>query len=327
MSLFCPDWADPTANFQALRAELEGHLGRRMDEALGVFKGSAPAPLQRYHEAMAYGVLGGGKRVRGLLVLLAADAAADPSAAFSVELREACLDAAAALEAVHAYSLIHDDLPCMDDDDLRRGRPTVHRAYDEATALLAGDGLQTLAFDWLAQAKCSPAVGLEMVGLLARASGLRGMAGGQAIDIAEVGQALDLESLRLMHRLKTGALIVAAVEMGLVLGQSTAPAQGRPPVSQQAERAALLAYSRHLGLAFQVQDDVLDVTASTADLGKTAGKDAAQHKPTFVSLLGLEGAQAEARRLHDEALVALQPLQQRAEGLRQLAELLLTRAS
>ena len=237
----------------------------------------ADAVPQRLHEAMRYAVLGGGKRVRPLLAHAAGELAG--AATQDVD-RVAC-----AIELIHAYSLIHDDMPCMDDDVLRRGKPTVHVEYDEATALLAGDALQTLAFQVLSEPpiNAGPVVQLAMVTHLAVASGSRGMAGGQAIDLASVGVALTEDQLRQMHRLKTGALLQGSVLMGAVCGHAA-------PAAYQ----ALSDYGAAMGLAFQVVDDILDVTADSATLGKTAGKDAAADKPTFVSLMGLTRAQAYA---------------------------------
>ena len=240
-------------------------------------------------DAMRYAVLDGGKRLRPLLVLAASEAVGgDPTAA----LRAAC-----ATELIHAYSLVHDDLPCMDNDVLRRGKPTVHVKFGEADALLAGDALQALAFELLTpeEASFAPAVQARLCRLLARAAGSEGMAGGQAIDLASVGVVLDEASLRQMHRLKTGALLQGSVDMGAACAEKVEPAA----------LAALSDYGAALGLAFQIVDDILDVTADSQTLGKTAGKDAASDKPTYVSLLGLEGARAEARQLLGEALAAL----------------------
>jgi farnesyl diphosphate synthase len=266
--------------------------------------GDGPAPLA---DAMRYAVLGGGKRVRPMLAYAAADvASADPD----------IVDAAAAsVELVHAYSLAHDDLPCMDDDTLRRGRPTCHVAFGEAMALLAGDALQALAFDVLARAAL-PDAG-RACALLADASGLHGMAGGQAIDLAAVGAALDLPELERMHRMKTGALIRAAVRLGAACGRPLAA-----PLS-----AALDAYADAAGLAFQVIDDVLDVEGSAASLGKTAGKDAAQGKPTFVSLLGVDGSRHRAEALRREAHAALVPLGGASRRLAELADWMVLRES
>jgi farnesyl diphosphate synthase len=257
----------------------------------------------RLHGAMRYATLGGGKRVRPLLVFAAGEvsgAAPEPLAA-----------AACAVELIHAYSLVHDDLPCMDDDVLRRGRPTCHVEYDEATALLVGDSLQTLAFELLAHpGLADPGRQLEMIALLAHASGSRGMAGGQAIDLESVGRALEQPELELMHALKTGALIRAAVLLGALCG--------RPLATE--EREGLDRFAKRAGLLFQVVDDILDCTASTATLGKTAGKDEAADKPTYVSLLGLDGARDYASLLRADALAALAPCGPRAARLQALAD-------
>ena len=240
-------------------------------------------------QAMRYAVLDGGKRLRPLLVLATAEAVGGDMAA---ALRAAC-----AIELIHAYSLVHDDMPCMDNDVLRRGKPTVHVQFGEAQALLAGDALQTLAFEFLTplDGSVSPAVQAACVGLLARASGYQGMAGGQAIDLASVGQRLTEAQLRQMHRLKTGALLLCSVQMGAACGTA---------VSASAQ-SALLQFGEAMGLAFQVVDDILDVTADSATLGKTAGKDAAADKPTYVALMGLEGAQRLADQLVAQATQAL----------------------
>ncbi len=245
----------------------------------------APAGLG---QAMRYAVLDGGKRLRPLLVLAAAEAVAGNL--------EAALPAACAVELIHAYSLVHDDMPCMDNDVLRRGKPTVHVQYGEAGALLAGDALQALAFELLTPDDGSvPAtIQAELCRLLARAAGSAGMAGGQAIDLASVGVKLNEAQLREMHRLKTGALLQGSVLMGAACGAVTA-----------VERQALSDYGAALGLAFQVVDDILDVTADSATLGKTAGKDAEQDKPTYVSILGLERSRAYAQELLAQALAAL----------------------
>jgi len=246
---------------------------------------NAPAGLG---EAMRYGVLDGGKRLRPLLVLAAAQAVDGE--------REAALRAACAVELIHAYSLVHDDMPCMDNDVLRRGKPTVHVQFGEAQALLAGDALQAFAFELLTpeDERILPAVQATLCRQLARAAGSAGMAGGQAIDLASVGLALTQDQLRNMHRLKTGALLQASVMMGVACGASSAAAQ-----------KALADYGAALGLAFQVVDDILDVVADSATLGKTAGKDAASDKPTYVSLLGLAPAQAHAQELLAQAHDAL----------------------
>jgi farnesyl diphosphate synthase len=274
----------------------------RVEAALARFLPPAESIPARLHQAMRYSTLGGGKRVRPLLAFAAGElTGAAPEA----------LDAAAcAVECIHVYSLVHDDLPCMDDDVLRRGRPTCHVEFDEPTALLVGDSLQSLAFEILARDGGGDAARrLEMVQLLARASGSCGMAGGQAIDLASVGQPLNQPELELMHALKTGALIRAAVLLGALCGETMAAA----------ERDALDRFAKRAGLLFQVVDDILDCTASTATLGKTAGKDAAADKPTYVSLLGLEGAQRLAGELESEARDNLAVFGMRSQRLTELA--------
>jgi len=277
----------------------------------------------RLHEAMRYAVLGGGKRVRAALVYAAGYACAGQQAgrdALSVDLTrppqlELALDlAASAVELVHAYSLVHDDLPCMDDDTLRRGKPTLHVKFDEATALLAGDALQPLAFDWLAQMPVDASLIVQATQVLARAAGSLGMAGGQAIDLESVGKTLSRDELQCMHVLKTGALLSASVTLG-----------GLAAAMTPAQKQSLDAYASAMGLAFQVVDDVLDVTADTAQLGKTPGKDAAANKPTYVSLMGLEGAQDFAHQLHTQALQAIEPFGQSADLLVVLADFIVLR--
>ncbi|WP_447730784.1 polyprenyl synthetase family protein [Pseudoxanthomonas suwonensis] len=244
------------------------------------------AEPRRLHAAMRHATLGGGKRMRPLLVYAAGTA---------LGAVEDALDApAAAVELVHAYSLVHDDLPAMDDDDMRRGRPTVHVAFDEATAILAGDALQTLAFEALAEADALAALRAGWMQSLARASGARGMCGGQALDIDATGSQLPLEALQRMHSLKTGALIRAAVRMG-ALG-----AGADEPTLQRLDR-----FADALGLAFQVRDDLLDIEASSETLGKTAGKDVAQAKSTYPALLGVDGARAKLEQLSAEMQAAL----------------------
>ncbi len=257
----------------------------------------------RLHEAMRYATLSGGKRVRPLLAFAAGE--------LSNAAPEKLDIVACAVEMIHAYSLVHDDLPCMDNDDLRRGRPTCHIEFDEPTALLVGDSLQTLAFELLASQPISePARQLEMIALLGHASGSRGMAGGQAIDLASVGKALNQPELELMHALKTGALIRAAVMLGALAGQALSAE----------ERQNLDRFAKRAGLLFQVVDDILDCTASTATLGKTAGKDEAAAKPTYVSLLGLDAARDYADELRNDALAALAVFGERATRLTQLAD-------
>ncbi|KPU96249.1 polyprenyl synthetase [Variovorax paradoxus] len=273
------------------------HL-ERVEQALSGWVGvDSPVLLG---EAMRYAVLDGGKRLRPLLVLAASEAVGGNAAA---ALRAAC-----ATELIHAYSLVHDDLPCMDNDVLRRGKPTVHVKFGEADALLAGDALQALAFELLTPDgdEVPPAMQATLCRMLARAAGSQGMAGGQAIDLASVGVALNEAQLREMHRLKTGALLQGSVEMGAACGTGVSPAA----------LTALRGYGAAIGLAFQVVDDILDVTADSQTLGKTAGKDAAADKPTYVSLLGLEGARAQASQLLDDALAALD-----ASGLQDTAAL------
>lgn len=272
-----------------------------MEEVLARHLPGTDIAPRRLHEAMRYAVLGGGKRVRPLLVFAAGElASAHPDRLDVV---------AAAVELVHVYSLVHDDLPCMDDDVLRRGKPTVHVEFDEATALLVGDALQSLAFQLLGQYPLADDAHtqLEMVTLLAVAAGSRGMAGGQAIDLSSTGKELSLPELEFMHVHKTGALIRASVMLGALCGRIEARALER-----------LDRFGKAIGLAFQVVDDVLDLEASTATLGKTAGKDARQDKPTYVRLLGVAEARRLARELHREAVAAIAPL---GTGARRLAEL------
>ncbi|MBT2322995.1 polyprenyl synthetase family protein [Variovorax paradoxus] len=260
----------------------------RVEAALSRWVGvDAPVLLG---DAMRYAVLDGGKRLRPLLVFAASEAVGGQA--------EAALRAACAVELIHAYSLVHDDLPCMDNDVLRRGKPTVHVKFGEADALLAGDALQALAFELLTPDgdAIAPAVQATLCRLLARAAGSQGMAGGQAIDLASVGLVLDEVRLREMHRLKTGALLQGSVEMGAACGGAIAADA----------LAALRDYGAAVGLAFQVVDDILDVVADSQTLGKTAGKDAASDKPTYVSLLGLDGARFRARELLAQALAALE---------------------
>lgn len=275
----------------------------------------APAALV---EAMRYAVLDGGKRLRPLLVLAAYEAVRGGGPDSPAD-AESALRAACAVELIHAYSLVHDDMPCMDNDVLRRGKPTVHVQFGEASALLAGDALQALAFELLTPESASMAGDRQalLCRLLARAAGSSGMAGGQAIDLASVGLALTERQLQEMHRLKTGALLEASVMMGAACGQATPHAL-----------SALQAYGAAMGLAFQVVDDILDVTADSATLGKTAGKDAEQAKPTYVSLMGLERSAALARELLAQARVALVDSGlTHTDALRGLADLVVNRAS
>jgi farnesyl diphosphate synthase len=285
---------------QRCRARIEGVLERALP--------AADTPPTRLHEAMRYAVLGAGKRVRPILTYAAADAAGVPWER---------LDApAAAIELIHAYSLTHDDLPALDDDDLRRGRPTCHKAFDEATALLAGDCLQALAFGLLADdPHAPPTVRMRMVSLLADAAGARGMAGGQALDLASEGQRLDLDALKNIHHHKTGALIRASVNMATLASGALTKAQA----------AALDHYAACIGLAFQIQDDLLDVEGDTAVIGKASGADAAHHKATYPSLLGLDAAHAAARELIDAALAALECFDTGADPLRWIARYIIDR--
>jgi len=266
----------------------------------------APAGLG---DAMRYAVLDGGKRLRPLLVMAACEAVGGNG--------QAALRAACAVELIHAYSLVHDDMPCMDNDVLRRGKPTVHVKFGQAQALLAGDALQALAFEFLTpeDGSVDAATQARLCRMLAQAAGFQGMAGGQAIDLASVGMPLDSQQLHEMHRLKTGALLEASVMMGAACG-TVAPAAWQ----------ALRDYGAAVGLAFQVVDDILDVTADSATLGKTAGKDAAQDKPTFVSLMGLEASKAYAQQLLARALAGLDASGlARTEALRALADMLVNR--
>ena len=282
----------------------------RVEQALQRWLPGEQVPPTTLHAAMRYATLGDGKRIRPVLVYAAGGA---------LGVAPDRLDGAAcAVELIHAYSLVHDDLPAMDDDDLRRGRPTCHRAFDEGTAVLTGDALQTLAFQVLCRDEAlqiRPETRLAMIDTLAQATGSRGMAGGQALDIAAVGRELDLVELENLHIHKTGALIRASVRLG-TLAAEDAPAE---PVR------ALDRYAKCIGLAFQVQDDILDVAGDTATLGKTGGKDAAADKPTYPALLGLEGAREKARDLIDTALQSLHAFGTEADPLRQLAQYIVQR--
>ena len=274
---------------------------------------SAPSPeLSRLYEAMRYSVMNGGKRVRPLLAYAACEALGGQA--------EQANGAACAVELIHAYSLVHDDLPAMDDDDLRRGQPTTHKQFDEACAILAGDGLQSLAFSALldpALSDCPAQVRLDMVSALALAAGPAGMVGGQAIDLGSVGLKLDQNALEYMHRHKTGALIEASVRLGALASGRSTPEQLQ----------ALQIYARAIGLAFQVQDDILDVESDTQTLGKRQGADIARDKPTYPALLGLDAAKAYALELRDQALAALRPFDAAAEPLRDLARYIVERRS
>jgi len=293
------------AQFPAWAREVAG----RTEAALGNFIPSSRIAPARLHDAMRYATLGGGKRVRAMLVFAAGAVSAAEAHRLDI--------AACAVEMIHAYSLIHDDLPCMDDDVLRRGKPTCHVEFDEATALLAGDALQSLAFQLLAEHDLAedPASQLRMIQLFAVGCGSRGMAGGQAIDLDAVGKALTLPELEYMHILKTGALIRASVLLGAHCGDGLA----------EADLAGLDRYAKCVGLAFQVVDDILDEAGDAATLGKTAGKDRAAGKPTYTSLMPLGEARALAADLLAQAHEALDPLAGRAIRLHELADFIVHR--
>jgi len=287
-----PDAGAPLPPPAALRSRIES-----------VLEAALPDPARepaRLHAAMRHAVLGGGKRMRALLAYATGHAFGAPLGALD--------DAAAAVELVHAYSLVHDDLPAMDDDAMRRGKPTVHVAFDEATAILAGDALQALAFERLAAAPLPAEARVAMLHELAVAAGVAGMCGGQALDIAGTGTRMPLEALERMHALKTGALLRAAVRLGALAAGAG-----------DAERAALDRYAGALGLAFQVRDDLLDVEGDSATLGKTAGKDQAQAKATFPVLVGVEASRARLLALAAEMEAALAPLGTRGAALAALA--------
>ncbi|MDR2208800.1 MAG: polyprenyl synthetase family protein [Azoarcus sp.] len=287
------------------------YIQQRTETILQTVLPAANVAPTRLHGAMRYAVLGGGKRIRALL--------AHGAGGFTHARPEQLDRAACAVELIHAYSLIHDDLPCMDDDKLRRGKPTVHIEYDEATALLAGDALQSLAFQVLTEYPVSSTTSgqIEAIQLLAQAAGSHGMAGGQAIDIASAGLEITREELETMHVRKTGALIRAAVLIGARAGEGV----------NEDRRRRLDLYAKRVGLLYQVVDDILDATSDTATLGKTAGKDASHGKPTYVSLLGLAEARRLAEDLLAEALDALTPLGERANRLRELVDFIAHRPS
>jgi farnesyl diphosphate synthase len=290
--------------FDTAQADIAEAIDRFFDQRLAV-PSDARAPL---YEAMRHAAIGGGKRLRPLLVRAAADL-------FMVD-RNLSLTVGAAVEAMHVYSLIHDDLPCMDDDDLRRGKPTVHKAFDEATAVLAGDSLHALAFEWLAHPDChpDPFVRSELLLELSRAAGPAGMAGGQMMDLAAETTSFDLETVSRLQQLKTGALIAFSVEAGAILGR--VPHDGR---------RALTAYARDIGLAFQIADDILDVEGDEALAGKALHKDAAAGKETFVRLMGLDRAKAQAALLVDQAIAHLAGHGEEADLLRAIARYVIER--
>ena len=291
------------ARFEEYQARIEQVL----DQCLSL----PDSGTARLRDGMRYSVLGGGKRLRPILVYTTGQALGAPLEHLDVP--------AAAVELVHVYSLVHDDLPAMDDDDLRRGRPTCHRAFDEATAILVGDALQALAFDVLAHDVSGPATTaarLEMIRILAHASGTSGMAGGQAIDLASVGHPLTPDAVENMHRRKTGALIQCSVLLG-------ATAAG---LTKGAELDALTRFGANVGLAFQIQDDILDIEGETAVIGKSRGADIARNKPTYPSTVGLPAARARASALCDGAIAALAPLGPRADVLAGLARFVVNRA-
>ena len=279
----------------------------RIEHKLNHTLASVDLAPEKLHSAMRYSALGGGKRVRALLCYAAAELC---------ETDIAIADAAAcAVELIHAYSLVHDDMPCMDDDDLRRGKPSCHKQYDEATALLVGDALQSLAFEILSkpQQVDNASQQMHMLHILAQASGSIGMAGGQAIDLASVGKALTQAELESMHQLKTGALIQAAVLLGAASGSKL-------------QITAARTFAANIGLAFQVVDDILDVEADTSTLGKTAGKDANSNKPTYVTILGLDVAKQHAQHLYTHAISALSPFGTNAHRLKELADFIMQRS-
>lgn len=305
MSATPPDFDRP--EFDRRIAAYQARIEHVLDRCLAL----PDCGTARLREGMRYSVLGGGKRLRPILVYVSGES-------LGVPLEQ--LDApAAAVELIHVYSLVHDDLPAMDNDDLRRGRPTCHRAFDEATAILVGDALQALAFSVIADDTESgiPAPArLEMIRVLAHAIGTSGMAGGQAIDLAAVGRTLTLEELENMHRRKTGALIEASVLLGAIAS----------PTRDESKREALRRFAAEIGLAFQIQDDILDVEGTVAALGKTPGADAAKQKPTYPSITSLEFARTRARELCDRAVQAVAPLGAQGAPLADLAHFVVNRA-
>ena len=283
---------------------------KRVNAALDKYLPTEDPPEHNLAEAIRYSVIGGGKRIRPAMVYAAGEAMGVSTDLLDIP--------ACAVEMIHAYSLVHDDLPAMDDDDLRRGRPTCHKAFDEATAMLAGDALQALAYEILAKddhEELTPEHRIEMLSLLTEASGAHGMAGGQAVDLASVGKQLTLEQLEQMHRLKTGALIRASILLGGMCKQD---------ISKD-ELDMLSEYALCIGLSFQIQDDILDVVSDTETLGKPQGSDEKQEKPTFPAIIGLEESRQRAIQQHELALKILEPLDEKADSLRQLSAYIVER--
>jgi len=283
---------------------------KRVNAALDKYLPSDDPPEHNLAEAIRYSVIGGGKRIRPAMVYAAGEAMGVSNDLLDIP--------ACAVEMIHAYSLIHDDLPAMDDDDLRRGRPTCHKAFDEATAILAGDALQALAYEILAKddhKELTPEHRITMLSLLTEASGAHGMAGGQAVDLASVGKQLSLEQLEHMHQLKTGALIRASILLGGMCKRDIS----------EAEIQILSDYAHCIGLSFQIQDDILDVISDTKTLGKPQGSDQKQEKPTFPAIIGLETSKQRALEQHQLALKILEPLDEKADSLRQLSAYIVQR--
>lgn len=298
--------------FTAFLDERRQHINHYLDQRLRA-TGSESAAEQRLVDAMRYSTLDGGKRARAVLVYLCAKACEADTPARNCHSGIDTL--AAAIECIHAYSLIHDDLPAMDDDDIRRGKPSNHRKFDEATAILAGDALQSFAFQLIAEeTTLNPSQRCEAISVLGQASGHSGMVGGQAIDLGAVDQQIDLEQLAHMHNLKTGALISVCASLAAIGCEANANT-----------RDALERYAKAIGLAFQVHDDILDVEGDSTTLGKQSGADSARNKPTYPALLGLNGAKQESQRLLNEALTAIEPLGDKAQDLKRFAQYLVNR--
>lgn len=293
---------------QVSLSEQQDQWRNAIETTLDAWLSDPHTPNIRLQDAMRYAVLGGGKRIRPVLAMAAAAATGHAP--------DTALVPGCAVELIHAYSLVHDDLPAMDDDALRRGKPTLHIAYDEATAILAGDALQALAFEVLgSQGDFSASTRVRMLQVLSGASGRSGMVGGQAIDLASVGQPLALEDLQQMHRCKTGALIEASIQLGALASETVSEDQ----------LAALTTYGRALGLAFQVQDDLLDIEGATDTIGKPQGSDVARNKPTYPACLGIDGTRTHLRCLQEEAITALAVFDRSADPLRQIADFVVTR--